>query len=555
MPTQASLNHHHPDGLGTAPRRRAGRWIGLVLLVVLTIKLSTWGLFWGMPAVSSWSPDTIAGSRTLFSLGNWPANWQGHYPPLHFLINQTAYRPVLAHWQDAGVMVTDPDTGQMGLAPPLAPKFGLLILVSRAITVAMSLLTVLALVATANALSSDRTAALLAGLTMATCAEWVFFSHLGNLDIPHVFWFTLGLYAYVRAWQTDATRYFVSLGLLTACAVSTKDAVAGAFAGVALVLCARRILNRRARGASAFGALSAVIHRKMLIGLAAFVIPYVLIQGILVNPQGYVSRMEYWLRGPGVSGFNTAYQGPVWLLGEAATVWAKAFGWPMFVVMILAAIYGLRHRPGQSLLMIVPSVTYYLIVCSSIHMVYARMLFPVYICLSVLVGRFLADFLRQRFVPRAMRIGAVILLFAGSIGYCVAVDLEMLADTRYQAEAWLTDRADPAEAIGVFSDPQYLPRFSPGGHRAIRLDMSPGAIADERPTHLIVTSFNYDEFDDARRRCMADLLAGGLGYRVVASFDKRYLPPKRHWLSLAAWGTRGAGKMSPDITILRRADH
>ena len=50
---------------------------------------------------------------------------------------------------------------------------------------------------------------------------------------------------------------------------------------------------------------------------------------------------------------------------------------------------------------------------------------------------------------------------------------------------------------------------------------------------------------------MNDLRSGRLGYAPVATFSKRYLPPAGNWYAIAGWGTRGAGKASPDIVILK----
>ena len=70
---------------------------------------------------------------------------------------------------------------------------------------------------------------------------------------------------------------------------------------------------------------------------------------------------------------------------------------------------------------------------------------------------------------------------------------------------------------------------------------------------LIVTSHHYQDFDADQRRCLERLFGGAFGYHVTARFDVRYLPPRQQWWALAGWGTRGAGKISPRITILRRS--
>lgn len=536
---------------GSLPGSRRRVAIGCAVLIVVSLKLCTSGIDWGMPAAVSWAPDTIAGSRTLYTIGHGPTDWPTHYPPLHFYINRLAYWPVLDYWKTVGECSVDSHTGSVSLAPPITEKLSLLVIISRGITVLMSVASVLILAAVATTLFADRTTGFFAGMTLATCAEWVYFSHLGTLDVPHMFWFTLSLYGYVRAWQTDNWRHYILLGLCTALAVSTKDAVAGMYVGVALVLAVSRVARASRSGASITKALYAAVHPKMLCGLAACLLPYAVIHGLLIDPRTYIARLDYYLTGPGTSDVNQSYGGPMWLAREAMMVSLKAFGWPGFAAIVCSVCHGLWKWRLKTLILIAPIATYYLTVCSYTGIVFARTLFPAYICLAILVGRSCRGFLTWSRVPIAWRIGGLCALFIGSMGYSTAVDMELTHDTRYRAEEWLNNHVEPTEPIGVFSHPQYLPRFTLGIHRAIPLEMTPETFTRKRPTYLVLSSFNYDDYNDARKECMADLRSGVLGYSPVATFSKQYLPPARSWLAVVGWGTRGAGKASPDIIILK----
>jgi hypothetical protein len=84
--------------------------------------------------------------------------------------------------------------------------------------------------------------------------------------------------------------------------------------------------------------------------------------------------------------------------------------------------------------------------------------------------------------------------------------------------------------------------------------MQRAAFDRPQPDYLLLTSYNYEDFDDAQRRCMRDLLAGRLGYVTVASFAGRFLPNRSCWLGVAGWGAPTPGKISPTITILRRLE-
>lgn len=555
-----------------ASTSRRNGLVGGAALALVSLALGAWGIDWGMPAATSWAADTVAGTRTLATIGRWPDRWPTHYPPMHFLINRLAYASTLARWERDAEMIWAKPPRQRGesqmpaapgeegvvpiFAPPAAEHIGRLIMISRAITVAMSVLTALIVAACGWRLFGDGRAGWLAGLTLATCAEWVFFSHLGNLDVPHMFWFAASLYAYIRVCQSDSWKHFALLGIFAAMSVGTKDAVAGAYVGMAVAVGAIRMFAKD-QPADRWGQrLAVLVHPKIFLGLAAFALPYAVINGLFVAPDVYVKRMSHWLGGPGIADFNQAYQGPVWLVGESIAVAAKALGWPMLLIGIGATVYALIRWRREALLMIAPCIAYYLIVCQYTGMVYARMLFPVYVCLSLLVGKCISVWLADRNQPVIVRYAPVVFLYLLSMGYCAAVNLEMTHDTRYQAERFLEANVDPNDSIGVFAHPQYLPRFLVTGHRARPLDMTRKAIAASSARYLILTSHNYDDFDENQRACMTALLAGELAYEAIpaAEFSKRYLPPVRWWPAIAGWGTRGAGKVSPDMMILKRME-
>ena len=82
--------------------------------------------------------------------------------------------------------------------------------------------------------------------------------------------------------------------------------------------------------------------------------------------------------------------------------------------------------------------------------------------------------------------------------------------------------------------------------------MTRAAFDQPQPEYLILTSYNYEDFDQARRACLDDLLHGRLGYEPVAFFQGRYLGAGSSWLSLAGWYTPNLGKISPKISVLQR---
>lgn len=263
-----------------------------------------------------------------------------------------------------------------------------------------------------------------------------------------MFWFAASLYAYLRINQTDRWVYYATLGVFTAFSVATKDAVAGVYVGMVLVILVTRWMRYKDSRHWLSAIFKAVLYPEIWIGLICFAIPYGLINGLFSHLDVYINRLNYYLSGPGIQNFNQTYQGPLWLVVEALTVVAKAWGWPMLLMFVVAMVVGWRRWRRSTLWLLVPCVAYYLIVCQYTGMVYARMLFPVYLCVSILVGRTVSVWLLNRKIPVVARYAPVLLLYLSSVGYCCAVDLEMTHDTRYRAEQWLIEQVPRDEWVG-----------------------------------------------------------------------------------------------------------
>jgi hypothetical protein len=107
-------------------------------------------------------------------------------------------------------------------------------------------------------------------------------------------------------------------------------------------------------------------------------------------------------------------------------------------------------------------------------------------------------------------------------------------------------------SVGAFSKPQYLPRLPELGYATYQVEMARESFDRPQPDYLVLSSYNYEDFDHAQQVCMRELLAGHLGYTPVVTFGGRYLGTGSCWLSIAGWATPTPGKISPTITVLRR---
>lgn len=544
------------DGeIGSRASRSLGqRLLPPLLILVLGLSLYLPGLRWGLPATTSWSQDTIAGSRTLGAVDGWPDRWRGRYPPLHYLILSTAYETVLSHWDRTGQRVADEQTGKFTLRPPHPPKVGLLILMARCVSVGMAIATALGIWAAARLLTHDDTAALLAAITFMIGAAFTYFAHLGNVDIPSMCWFAWSVYFYARVLQSHKWYDCALLGLFGSLAISTKDAVAGMYPGMAVVLLAVEIGRLTRDRPPSRAVVSALFQPKWLIGLLAFALPYLILNVVFVDPDPYLTRMKYWMGITPDTIHSLQHRYPDQLRLLLATIWytAGAVGWPMLLAMFASVIYVFRRHRRIALSLLIPAVGYYLVVIAQIDFVYSRFLFAPLAVVCVLVGLAGADLIRRRAAPTFVRFGIPCIILLLSLGYTAAIDAEMVTDSRYQAEAWFRDHVTPPSSVGAFSKPQYLPRFSDLDYATYSVVMARESFDQPQPEYLILTSYNYEDFDDEQKACVRDLLAGRLGYHAVQNFRGRYLGTGSSWLSLAGWGAPTPGKISPTVTILER---
>ena len=150
----------------------------------------------------------------------------------------------LQYWDATGQREVDSATGRISLAQPHGPKIGLLLLIARIVTVTMAAACGLGIWSAARAFGADDLASGLATVAFMIGAALCYFAHLGNVDVPSVCWFAWSLYAFGRLLNTGAVRFALLLGLFGTLAISTKDATAGMYPGMALVLIVAEMYRR-----------------------------------------------------------------------------------------------------------------------------------------------------------------------------------------------------------------------------------------------------------------------------------------------------------------------
>lgn len=555
--TPPKFQHSNPTTASGDPDSQQSllhSWLSPLVIILIGLTLYLPGVNWGLPAVSSWSQDSIGGMRTLGAVKTWPDHWQGRYAPFQYLVLQTIYTPLLHHWKSTGDLISDPKTGEEILKPPHDERIGLLHLIAGLVSIFMAVATGFGLWMAAQLFTDDPLSAIIATVAFMIGADFTYFAKLGNVDVPSMCWFAWSVYFYVRALRFGRTQDCALLGIFGSLAISTKDSLAGIYPGMALVLLGTEFVRYRADDTLGSSLLKTIFQVKWLIGIAAFVLPYLWINGIFQNPQAYFDRMNYWLdvTADTIHGRQAKYAGSLELAMATLRYGTSAVGWPMRYAMMAACLFAVLYRRREALIVAIPCLSYYIIVIEQIDFVYARFLFPILLMLCLLVGLAGSTWLRQSHVHRLVRILVIMAVFLPSFSYGFAVNLEMMSDSRYAAEEWFKKNVPPPSSIGATSKPQYLPRLTELGYATYSIPMTRDSFNQPQPEYLVLTSYDYEDYSEEQRASMDELVPGRLGYKLVASFDGKYLPPHRSWLAIAGWGTPNIGKISPRILVFKK---
>ena len=535
-------------------------------LILLGLSLYLPAVNWGLPALDSWSQDTIAGRRTLGAVEGWPEHWQGRYPPLHYLVLRATYEPILRHWQSTGQWRVDAETGRPVIAEPHPPKFGLLLLVGNLMSVVMGIATCVGIWCATLAFFESRhldennhpnvgrLAALFASLITMLNADFAYFSRLGNVDVPSACWIAWSLFFYARVLRTGSILHCAALGLFGSLAMSAKDSAAGLFPGMAIVLLVTEC-QRRATGASmSSGLLRAILQWKWLLGTALFLAPYLLLNNVHANPDSYLERMRYWLSPDPTSlhAMQLRYDSSLDLAIASILFAASAIGWHVVIAGLFAVVYAAGKEKTIAIAWLLPCLSYYVLIIERLDFVYSRFLFPMVLCLAIPFAWCIARFTLLSRWPRWIRAALPMLLLVPSLGMCLNVALAMLHDTRYDAEDWFRNHVPPSASIGATSKPQYLPRLVEMGYPTYRVEMNVDQLRQPSTDYIVLSSYDYVDYSSPQRECMDALTSGQLAYEVVTVFEPDLRFSLESWLSIASRGAPQIGKISPTIIVLRR---
>jgi len=528
--------------------------IALLIVVGMSLALNLTGINWGQPSGYSWNPDSVAGARTVQQLQNIYKPWTEKYPRFHFLILNQFYKPYINNWKKNPVETTDRQGHQVS-TPFNTARYSKLVLVSRTISALMGVGAVMAVFLTARLLFGDWLCAIFSGLGLALTMHFVFYSHLGNFDVPCTFWFAWSLYWAVKAVYIGKWRHFVLLGLFCALTVCTKDPAAGFVIGLGMAVWLAMTGLARQRGQSFKKSITSIFNLKILVTvlIAAFV--FALLNDLLTTPQAFFKRMDFWFK-VGVSGYNTGITLPM-VFHRTGGVLYYSFGWPLLILIIASSVYCVVKSKWKSAFGLLPTVIFFVVVILRTRLSIPRYFIPGYVCFMLLLGKGCCDLLRFKKLPLAARILPIAFVYVLSALYCIGIDLEMIDDTRYRAEKWLKAQVTPNDMVVALSQQAYAPRVQMLGCKYAFINERPKNDAmlrkiDPFANYLVLTEKEFTMPVAFDQEFLKELLAGSKGYKEVARFSHQYLYPKKTVFGFAGWPMVLTKTISPEIIILKK---
>jgi hypothetical protein len=448
--------------------------LALRVVLALALVLHGVGLSWGMPASDGWDVDGVAPRDVLPGLAE--TFTPGHfytYPPLQLVLLAILTLPV-----SLAALVHAPSTSLPDLVREIlaAPYMTAIAMTARVVSALMSVGIVYALARIAEELAPDaRKREVLVGTAIVTAidAPFTYYAHVTNLDVPYLFWASLAALALVRAIVRREPRRLRSFAVLAALAIATKDQAYAMFLVAAPLLVGAWIAVDRAR--------TRTIAKELAIGAGIAIAILLLVDGAITNPSGFRARLAF-LGGSASQDFATYSRdlaGRVSVLADTGKLFERHYPSAVLVLVaigIVDAVLGARAR-GRNVVVaalapLAIGLSFELCFNLVARRVEERFTLPQALTLAIYAGFGVARLWTLGAGPLRWAGRAVAVAIAGvATWHAMQVDATLLAEPRYDAEAWVREHARPEDTIEVHGLNVYLARFS--GVRVTRVDPLP----------------------------------------------------------------------------------
>jgi hypothetical protein len=362
------------------------RWLlGIAFLLILP------GLFWGLPSAVTAQVDAPVPLGPLLFFADRNPQLNTVYPAFHQLLLLPVYALAMAGYWIIGGISHLTSAWPYGMRN-VSAFFSYLILLSNLVATVMGLGI---LYIAWRFVDPDRKWAWAGILMAAVNGVFVYYCRVGNLDIPYNFWWAVSiffLWSYFFHDKSFRSSVFPA-AVAAAFAVGSKDQASGLMLGAGLLILlfpagAAPSFAGRLRNAAFFGIWVAIVYA---------------VVAILPHPTRWWYHFEFVLAGTAPTDIPRTAAGQVQMVGVTLQWLLRVFTIPVAILAAAGAFALFERRRGREVwVLVVPLVTYYIVVVAQARVFYPRFCIPFFIPAIVMVTHG-AAYLAERFfsAPRA----------------------------------------------------------------------------------------------------------------------------------------------------------
>lgn len=409
-----------------------------LLIVVVVFLLIVPGLFWGLPSAITPQVDAPAPLGPLLFVAEYgKGTLSVVYPVFHQLLLLPSYALIAGGFWLTGGLSRITASWPYGFRDP-SQFFSALILVTNLVSALMGV----GLLWIMRPLARLRPSWAWVGLlVIGTNGVFIYYSRVGNLDLPYTFWWGVASYFLWRYFFEDDPPSWTLLaaGLAAAASTGSKDQASGMAIGAGLLILLmspKQSLPARAR------------FRSAVVFTAALLVSYFIL-AVLPEPRHWWSHFRFVTGPHAPTDIPLTPEGEVRLFGHFLRELVTTYTLPVLAVAGLGAVWLFRHGNSRHFwLLTLPMITYYVIVIAKTRVLYPRFMLPFVIPIFVLVT-YGAAMIAERLGPisRKVWLGCIGLFIVGQLAFSYApVTYAQIFDTKRQLAADL---------------PQYVPSGEP----------------------------------------------------------------------------------------------
>jgi 4-amino-4-deoxy-L-arabinose transferase-like glycosyltransferase len=495
------------------------------------------GIGWGLPNASGpdrvfvWATDDISPLAPLTEfyqtfIQTGPNPWLA-YPLLHHFVLVVAYTPYFAWLMLTGQFESPSSIYPYGMQDPVT-SMQTLTLIARVVSCCMAAGIVLVAYRIGLTLWGKREG-VLASIVCLSSYQMLYYSKTANLEIPYLFWVSLGLLVYAKILINGVSvKRAILLATFAALAAATKDQAAGIFLLLPLVLIPMLVRDWKAKRTP--------LWSPILGFLIAGCVVYALASGLAVDPNRYFAHVDFILntnRGHIGALYTQWYPATLSGMMELTSKFLGAQIWIVGPLIVLFACVTLIHSgrlEPWKLAFLLPAGSYLLTMILPMGYMYLRYVMPVSFILAIFSGRGMALALRMPGWPRLAASVGVVLALAWPLYLSLDLALQMRNDSRYEAEKWLSANVAENSRVGYLGEINALPRLRadaqfvglPGGDGSAAVDY----LRESAPEFVvIVPDWTSKPGMQHSSLCPVDLYEllndGSLGYELASMFETK----------------------------------